>query len=190
MTNLSFLKQNNIDQSIVETSEHTPKDLEKNKKRKADAVNKVVKKLKLEPELVETFVTTKYEDLGLVKEEVKEEVYLNVDNHSVEFKAPNSSLETNLPQGCPGQATVLLECGICQQKFQDILDIDNHWQFEDCWSGARQVGTKIKTPVKKSDVNSPAKKTSVKTKTQKKAKVKTPRKRTQGKRKSKKNKGN
>ena len=55
---------------------------------------------------------------------------------------------------------------------------------------AWQVGTKIKSPDIKSEVDSPDKKTPVKIKIKKKAKAKTPRKRTQVKRKSKTNKGN
>ena len=168
--------------------------------------NNVVKKLKLDPKqevkqelVLEAFVATEYEGLSLIKEELD----CKVDSHGVEFKAP-SSLQSHLGHGYPGQDTVLLECGVCQQKFQDILDINNHWQSEDCWSGPRQVGTKIKspgkksedknpdnkTPGKKSEVKSPDKKTPVKSKIKKKAKGKTPRKNTQVKKRvSKTNKG-
>ena len=186
MTNLSFLKQNNIDQSIVETSEHSPQHMENQNKRKACAINKVMKKLKtelkeevkseLEEELSELkrdiindvieklkptlpLVTTKCEDNILFKEEVKKEeievIELDDEDDSqgleykcglCEYKAPSTySLQAHWTRGCPGQAKVLLECGVCLQKFKDILDINSHWQStKNCWSGEREVENQVK----------------------------------------------
>ena len=212
MTNLTFLKQNNIDQSIVETSEHSPQDMEIQRKRKASAINKVKKKLKTEikeevkselqeelsdlrreilndviEQLKPSGVTTKHEDIKLfkVKDEEIEVIELDDedDSHGLEFKcglceykaSSQYSLQAHWDRGCPGQAMVLYECGVCLQKFQDILGINNHWQsINGCWSGS-----KVNSPHKMSDNNSPDKKS-----LGKKIKMKTPRKRTPVKRES------
>ena len=212
MTNLTFLKQNNIDQSIVETSEHSPQDMEIQRKRKASAINKVKKKLKTEikeevkselqeelsdlrreilndviEQLKPSGVTTKHEDIKpfKVKDEEIEVIELDDedDSHGLEFKcglceykaSSQYSLQAHWARGCPGQAMVLYECGVCLQKFQDILGINNHWQsINGCWSGS-----KVNSPHKMSDNNSPDKKS-----LGKKIKMKTPRKRTPVKRES------
>ena len=175
MTSLSFLKQNNIDQSIVETSEHSPQLMEIRKKRKASSINKVVRKLKTELkeemklELNEELSELKREIVIDVIEQLTSSLVVTVDDHvwaelkkeEIEvieldyeddslnggleyecglcnFKAWSQySLQVHWTHSCPGQAKLLLECGICCEKFRDIVDINRHWQRNNgCWSRA------------------------------------------------------
>ena len=133
MTSLSFLKQNNIDQSIVETSEHSPQHMEIRMKRKASAINKVMKKLKTElkeevkfelkeelseikreivndviEQLKPPSVKTKHEDIGHIKEEVmKEEIEV------IELDDEDDGLE--------------YKCGLCMFKAQSQYSLHAHW---------------------------------------------------------------
>ena len=93
--------------------------------------------------------------IGNVKEEVKEAeievIELDDEDDSLkdghvyqcglcDFKAPSQySLQAHWTRSCPGEAKLLLECGICFEKFKDILDINRHWQITNgCWSRARK----------------------------------------------------
>ena len=85
---------------------------------------KLKMKLKMRSKVLEEEegVTPKHEE---VKEEVKnEEIDRKVDSHGDEFKAPSSySLQIHLARGCPGQATVLLECGVFLQNSKTSLTL-------------------------------------------------------------------
>ena len=163
MTNLTFLKQNNIDQTIVETSEHSPEHMKKQRKRKSVAINRVMKKLKtdikeeVKNELKEELLELKRESVSGIKlQEVKKEeievIELDDENENIGagyqypcglcvFKSSSPySLQAHWERGCPSQTKGILECGVCLQQFRTLLDISTHWQAtKGCWSRPKRV---------------------------------------------------
>ena len=134
MTSLSFLKQNNIDQSIVETSEHSPQHMEIQKRRKASAINKILKKLKTEYKeevklkLNEELSELKREIVIDVSEQLTSCLVETVDDHvSAEVKKEEVEVaERDNEDDCLNDS-LKYECGLCNFKARSLYSLQVHW---------------------------------------------------------------